>query len=73
MLASKRRDTVSARRFFTNAIRDHGQPSEVATVRAAALAKAIGELAVVQVRNRKHTAVNSNGAYNSHSCLQALR
>ena len=45
MLASKRPDTVSARRFFTNAIRDHGQPSEGATVRAAALAKAIGELA----------------------------
>jgi IS6 family transposase len=45
VLASKRRDTVSARRFFTNAIRDHGQLSEVATVRAVALAKAIGELA----------------------------
>jgi IS6 family transposase len=42
---SKRRDTVAARRFFDGAIRDHGQPCEVVTDRAAALAKAIGELA----------------------------
>ena len=45
MYVSKRRDTVAARRFFDGAIRDHGQPSEVVTDRAAALAKAIVELA----------------------------
>ena len=42
---SKRRDTVAARRFFSGAIRDHGQPAEVVTDRAAALARAITELA----------------------------
>ena len=42
VLMSKRRDTVAARRFFTNAIRDHGRPGEVLTDRPAALAKAIG-------------------------------
>ena len=42
---SKRRDAVAARRFLSGAIRNHGQPSEVVTDRAAALAKAIGELA----------------------------
>ena len=45
MLVSKRRDAVAARGFFTAALRDHGQPGEVVTDRAAALAKAIGELA----------------------------
>ena len=43
--SSKRRDTVAARGFFTAALRDHGQPGEVVSDRAAALAKAIGELA----------------------------
>ena len=42
---SKQRDTVAARRCFSRVIRDHGQPGEVVTDRAAALAKAIGELA----------------------------
>ena len=41
---SRRRDTVAVRRFLTGAIRDHGQPGEVVTDRAAALAKAISEL-----------------------------
>lgn len=45
VFVSTRRDTVAARRFFTAAIRDHGQPCEVVTARVAALAKAIGELA----------------------------
>ena len=40
---SKRRDAVAARRFLSGAIRNHVQPSEVVTDRAAALAKAIGE------------------------------
>ena len=45
VLVSKRRDADAARRFFTRVIRDHGQPAEVVTDRAAALAKAISELA----------------------------
>ena len=51
MFVSKRRDTVAARRFFTAIIRDHGQPSEVVTDRAAALVKAIGELAPDALHN----------------------
>ena len=43
VLVSKRRDAVAVRGFFTAALRDHGQPGEVVTERAAALAKAIGE------------------------------
>jgi IS6 family transposase len=45
VLVSKRRDTVAARWFFTAVIRDHGQPGELVTDRAAVLAKAISELA----------------------------
>ena len=41
---SKRRHTVAARRFLDVAIRDHGQPSEVVTDRAAALAKPTSDL-----------------------------
>ena len=55
---SKRRDTVAARHFFTRAIRDHGQPAEVATDRAAALAKAIGELAPEALHNTVQYANN---------------
>ena len=44
VLVSKRRDAVAVRGFFTAALRDHGQSGEVVTDRAAALAKAIGEL-----------------------------
>ena len=55
VLVSKRRDTVAARRFFTRAIRDHGQPSEVVTYRAAALAKAISELAPRRRTRRSST------------------
>ena len=51
VLVSKRRDTVAARGFFTAALRDHGQPGEVVTDRAAALAKAIGELAPDALHN----------------------
>ena len=55
---SKRRDTIAARRFFTGAIRDHGQPDEVVTDRAAALAKAIGELAPESLHNTVQYANN---------------
>jgi IS6 family transposase len=55
---SKRRDTVAARRFLTGVIRDHGQPCEVVTDRAAALAKAIGELAPDALHNTVQYANN---------------
>ena len=38
------RDIAAARKFFTAAIAAHGEPEEVVTDRAAALAKAIDEL-----------------------------
>jgi transposase, IS6 family len=41
---SARRDTHAARRFFTTALRDHGEPSEVVTDRAWALRVVIAEL-----------------------------
>jgi transposase, IS6 family len=41
---SARRDTRAPRRFFTTALRDHGQPSEVVTDRAPALRVVIDEL-----------------------------
>ena len=41
---SPRRDIVAARSFFTTAIGGHGEPEEVVTDRAAALANVIEEL-----------------------------
>ena len=55
---SKRRDTVAARRFLVGVIRDHGQPGEVVTDRAAALAKAVGELAPDALHNTVQYAGN---------------
>jgi transposase-like protein len=40
----KSRDLKAASTFFTNAIRSHGEPAEVTTDRAHALARAIAEL-----------------------------
>ena len=31
VFVSKRRDTTAATRFFTNALRDHGEPDEITT------------------------------------------
>ena len=44
VLVSKRRDITAARRFFISAIDAHGEPGEVITDRAAALAYVIAEL-----------------------------
>jgi transposase-like protein len=44
VFVSKRRDLKAATRFFANAIRSHGEPAEVTTDRAHALARAIAEL-----------------------------
>ena len=43
VLLSKRRDITAARAFFANAVVAHGQPDEVITDRAAALAHVIAE------------------------------
>jgi IS6 family transposase len=69
MLVSKRRDAVAARWFFTAALRDHGQPGEVVTDRAAALAKAIRELAADALHNTVQYANNRVEA--DHSRLKA--
>ncbi len=44
VFVSKKRDSKAATRFFATAIRSHGEPAEVTTDRAPALAKAIVEL-----------------------------
>ena len=41
---SKKRDVKAATRFFSTAIRDHGEPAEVTTDRSPALARTIVEL-----------------------------
>src|SRR5712691_12948642 len=41
---SARRDTQAARRFFTTALRDHGEPAEVVTDRAWTLLAVVDEL-----------------------------
>ena len=44
VFVSKRRDLKAATRFFANAIRSHGEPAEVTTDRAHALARVVTEL-----------------------------
>ena len=41
---SKRRDTTAAKRFFANALRDHGEPEEITTDRSPVLARVIGDV-----------------------------
>ena len=41
---SARRDTRAARRFFTSALRDHGEPAEIVTDRAGTLLTVVDEL-----------------------------
>jgi transposase-like protein len=48
---SRRRDTGSTRRFFTLALTVHGDPGEVITDRAPALANAIEELVPAALHN----------------------
>ena len=48
---SRRRDTGSARRFFAVALTVHGDPGEVITDRAPALANAIEELVPAALHN----------------------
>ena len=44
MYVSTRRDSRAARQFFTTAFKAHGEPEEIVTDRAPALARAITEL-----------------------------
>jgi transposase-like protein len=55
---SARRDTQAAREFFTTALRDHSEPSEVVTDRAWALQMAIDELIPAAFHNTARYANN---------------
>jgi transposase-like protein len=48
---SQRRDIAAARRFFGTALADHGEPSEVITDRAPALANVIEDLIPAALSN----------------------
>jgi IS6 family transposase len=58
VFVSRRRDNAAARRFFIAAIEAHGEPGEVVTDRAAALAYAIVELVPDAVHNTDQYANN---------------
>ena len=51
VFVSRRRDIAAARRFFTTALTAHGEPAEVITDRAAALANVIEDLIPAAVHN----------------------
>jgi IS6 family transposase len=55
---SRNRDIRAARRFFTTALRDHGEPAEVVTDRAPALRAVIDELMPVAFHNTEQYANN---------------
>jgi len=55
---SKKRDLRAATAFFANAIRSHGEPAEVTTDRAHALARAIAELLPVALHDTTQYANN---------------
>ncbi len=67
---SPRRDIVAARTFFTTAIAGHGEPDEVVTDRAAALAKVIEEL-VPQALHNSQKYANNNRVECDHGRLKA--
>jgi IS6 family transposase len=58
VLVSKRRDMAAARVFFATAVLAHGEPDEVVTDRAAALAHVIAELLPDAVHNTEQYANN---------------
>ena len=58
VFASTKRDTKAATRFFAAAIRSHGEPAEVTTDRAPALASAIVELLPAAVHDTSQYANN---------------
>jgi IS6 family transposase len=66
---SARCDTRAARRFFTSALRAHGEPMEIVTDRAPALRAAIDELAPAAFHNTEQYA--NNGIECHHGRLKA--
>jgi IS6 family transposase len=58
VFVSPRRHTAAARRFFRRALSDHGEPAEVVTDKAPALARAIDELAPAAFHNTDQYANN---------------
>ena len=58
MYVSARRDIAAARKFFTAALLAHGEPEEIVTDRAAALANAIADLAAGAFHNTEQYANN---------------
>src|ERR1700704_1751566 len=66
---SARRDTRAARRFFTGALKDHGQPTEVVTDRAWTIAVVVDELMPAVFHETERYANNRNGA--DHGRLKA--
>ncbi len=58
VFVSKNRDTVAATRFFTTTLVTHGQPTEVTTDRARALAKVIEDLLPAAVHDTRQYANN---------------
>jgi transposase-like protein len=55
---SRRRDTQAARRFFTRALRDHGEPAEVVTDRAWTLLAVVDELIPAALHHSEQYANN---------------
>jgi IS6 family transposase len=58
VLVSARRDLRAARRFFSTALRSHGEPGEVVTDRAPALRAAIEGLIPAAIHNTEQYANN---------------
>lgn len=69
VFVSAKRDTNAARRFFATAIRDHGDPIEVVTDRAAPLGVVIDELLPGAFHNMEQYA--NNRIENDHGRLKA--
>ena len=66
---SRRRDIVSARRFFTTSLTAHGEPAEVITDRAPALANVIDELIPAAFHNTER--YQNNRCEADHGRLKA--
>ena len=69
MYVSQRRDIASARRFFTAALAVHGDPAEVITDRAPALANVIEELVPAALHNTGE--YENNRVESDHGRLKA--
>ena len=70
-LVSRRRDIAAARSFFTATVDAHGQPDEVVTDRAAALAYVIAELFVERTRCTTRSGTRTTGSNATTGRLKA--